>query len=211
MHCTNCGTQITEGSKFCTTCGTPASTDEGTFAPPTPPISTPGHPPDRAPIGEPPPGPQPVWTNPATSAPESGYIPPPPMPQPGTAKAPLPPVDGGGFMTQGMPQENAFTAFFRGLFDFSFEKHATPHIVKMLFILAIVGAGLWALLTFVSLASVGGGAAVLGLVIAPFFFLIFVAYTRILLELVLSVTRVEQHTRVLADEVRREGTVSDGR
>lgn len=194
MHCTSCGAALTAASKFCTSCGTPA-----VEAPP-------------APAPAPDPAPAPYSPAPPLVAPPSAALPPQAAPgirpTPGFApeasgKQLLPPVMG-GFTPIGPPQENPVGAFFSALFDFSFERHATPRIVKTLFILAIVGGGLWALLTFVSMASLGGATAVVGLLIAPFFFLLFVAYTRILLELVLSVSRMEQHTRTLAEQARRD-------
>lgn len=186
MHCTSCGAALAAGSKFCTSCGTP-----------TPVVETPAPATDT------------TAPAPAAAAPPAAPAPAPAPPpttygQPAPAKAPLPPVAGGGFVPIGPRPENAFSTFFTSLFDLSFEKQATARIVKMLFILAIVGGGLWALLTFVSIASMGGAAAVVGLLVAPFFFVLFVAYTRILLELVLSVTRMEQHTRVLAEQARRD-------
>jgi hypothetical protein len=213
MHCTNCGAPLSPGSKFCTSCGTPAPA-AGTESAPLTPLGA-------APPQDVPPPLEPAASPGGASAPSMPPVPPPPTmaPPPPAAGVPgmvppsgkaLPPVDG-GFFPRGTSEENAFVGLFKGLFDFSFRRHATPHIVKMLFVLAIVGAGLWALVSFASIASVGGGAALIALLVAPVLFLIIVAYTRVFLELVLSVTQVEQHTRVLAEIAQRQEQSSDAR
>ncbi len=222
MNCTSCGTALAPGSRFCTTCGTPV-TESSAPPPPARPDTyveppteaapvvtelTPGRAvPSSDPFVEPPaavtpdPVPTPPFVEPhrSTPGPNPGFASPPPR---ATAKQVLPPV-GGEFGGMSAPRSNPIGEFFGALFDFSFERHATPKLVKVLFALAMVGGGLWALLMFISLANLGGGAAVLGLLIAPFLFLLFVAYTRILLELVVSVVRIEEHTRIVAEQAMR--------
>ena len=221
MNCTSCGTALASGSRFCTTCGTPVT--EASAAAPAPPDTYVEPPTEAAPVvtdsmpgsavpysdpfAEPPAAvtPNPVPTPPPVEPPRSApgpnpeFASPPPRP---ARKQPLPPV-GGEFGGMPAATPNPIGAFFGALFDFSFERHATPKLVKVLFALAMVGGGLWALLMFISLANLGGGAAVLGLLIAPFLFLLFVAYTRILLELVVSVVRIEENTRIVAEQAMR--------
>ena len=82
MFCTNCGAQVPDGSKFCTSCGSPIAA-----APAPAPAPVPSAPaPEPAPMPEPPtpkpvPTPEPV----ATPAPE-----PAPMPEPAAAPVPMP-------------------------------------------------------------------------------------------------------------------------
>lgn len=90
--------------------------------------------------------------------------------------------------------------FFSALFDFSFKRKATEHIVKVLFVLAVVAYGFWAVLILVTSLAAASQRPVLllvGLIGAPLIFILPVAAVRVFLELVVSVTQIEQHTRSL--------------
>ena len=81
------------------------------------------------------------------------------------------------------------------VFDLSFSEFVTPSIVKFLFILGIIGAGLISLFVFVGFISQGGGAAVVGIVVAPVIFVFYVLLARVVSELYLLLFRIEENTR----------------
>ena len=78
-------------------------------------------------------------------------------------------------------------SFLSSLFDFSFQSMITPRIIKLLYILVIVGAGLTGLAMLVSgLTSLefAGPTAMVLVVLGPVSFLVTVIYGRVLLEVV---------------------------
>jgi hypothetical protein len=81
--------------------------------------------------------------------------------------------------------------FFGALFDLTFSSFITTKIIKVLYVLAIIIAGLIAL-GYVIFAFAAD--AVLGLVtlviLAPLGFLLYVIYTRVLLELFIAIFRI---------------------
>lgn len=184
MHCSNCGATVPESSRFCTACGVPLSVADTSS--PVAGVS----PPPRAPVTPEPPHPSPPAGPRAPSPPVGlglGQVPPAP-----------PPLDG----SRGpIPQDQGF---FGALFDFSFARLVTPMLVKVLFVLAVIFDGIWALIVFVSAAQAGGVGVLIALVLAPLLFLLFVAWTRVILELVFSVIRIEEHTRLLAEHAQRD-------
>lgn len=103
---------------------------------------------------------------------------PPPPPDPAS---PQPPQQG--------------KSFFARLFDLSFTEYVTPSIIKVLFIIGIVLAGLFSLLVFVSLANQGGGAVIAGIILAPLMFFFYVLMARVLSEVYLILFRIEENTR----------------
>ena len=102
---------------------------------------------------------------------------------------PLPPEPA----SQQPPQQGR--SFFARLFDLSFTEYVTPSIIKVLFIIGIVLAGLFSLLIFVSLSNQGGGAVVAGIIVAPLMFFFYVLMARVLSEVYLILFRIEENTR----------------
>jgi|SRR5579859_576773 len=117
---------------------------------------------------------------------------------PGAAAAPAP--------ARYVPPVNAQEAasFFNSLFDLSFTKLITPNIIKVLFVITIVLAGLGALGliagAFMSSATYG---IIMLLIIAPLFFLFEVVYTRVILELLIVIHRGGDHLAEIAKQGRR--------
>ena len=94
-----------------------------------------------------------------------------------------------------MEEMKQVKGFFSSLFDLSFTELITARVVKVLYIIAIVLAGLSAL-TMIGIGMKGGvlsGIALL--IISPLFFLLWVIVARIWLEVILVLFRIEQNTR----------------
>jgi hypothetical protein len=85
--------------------------------------------------------------------------------------------------------------FFARLFDLSFSEFVTPSIIKVIFIVGIVLAGLMSLVVFAAFANQGGGAVVAGIVFAPLVFFVYVLFARVLSEVYLILFRIEENTR----------------
>jgi hypothetical protein len=96
--------------------------------------------------------------------------------------------------------------FFESLFDLSFEDLVTTKIIKFLYIVAIIGAGL-ASLFWISLAfNVSAIFGVLMLLIgAPLLFLLSVIYARVLLEIIIVIFRISENTAKIAAQGRKLG------
>ncbi len=90
------------------------------------------------------------------------------------------------------------------LFDLSFNQFVTMSVIKILYILAIVLAGLFALFLVITsfIQSIIGG--LVTLVIAPIIFIIYVLMARIWLEIIMVIFRIEKNTRVVAEYTEAE-------
>jgi uncharacterized membrane protein len=88
--------------------------------------------------------------------------------------------------------------FFGSLFDFSFTSLVTTRIIKVLYVLAIIVIGLYALVFVLAgfNRSATAGAVVL-LIIAPLFALVSLVYTRVLLEVIIALFRIMENTSEL--------------
>jgi hypothetical protein len=92
------------------------------------------------------------------------------------------------------PSSNRFD-FFHRLFDFSFHRPVTLEMMKFLYILSVLFAGLWALfLVLVGFQTALWLGISLLLVGAPAVFLLTVISTRVFLEMSLAVFRMADHT-----------------
>lgn len=120
-----------------------------------------------------------------TPSPTGGtYAAAPGAPMPAAA----PPVTGAGF--------------FQALFDLSFSEFITTRIIKVLYVLAIIGVGLFSLAIFLSFARAGVGGLIIGLIVAPLVFLLYVIFARVWLELVMIIFRIADYTRQIAQQGR---------
>lgn len=85
--------------------------------------------------------------------------------------------------------------FFGSLFNLSFEHFITPKLIKVIFVLSVVLAAIWALVLVGVAFQASDTAGILTLIIgAPLFFLFSVIYVRVLLELAIVLFKIEQHT-----------------
>jgi hypothetical protein len=85
--------------------------------------------------------------------------------------------------------------FFHPLFDFSFHRSVTVRMIKFLYILSILFAGLMALFFILVGFETSIGFGIFALVIAaPLVFLLTVIFSRVLLEMFLVVFHTADHT-----------------
>lgn len=82
--------------------------------------------------------------------------------------------------------------FFASLFDFSFSEFVTPRLVKVLYILAIVGIALYALFAlYAAFAySTGFASTLLSLILVPIGALVMLILARFYMELLLVIFRI---------------------
>ena len=86
----------------------------------------------------------------------------------------------------------ASKGFFGALFDFTFEYFVTPMIVKVVYILSIVGLGITWLVFLAASFSQGAGAGLVVLLLGPIAILLYLCLIRMTLEFYLAVTRMSQ-------------------
>ena len=95
------------------------------------------------------------------------------------------------------------TGFFKGLFDLSFREFITPSIVRILYVLALIGIGIMALVWFVAILGMFDdpflptGFAVVALLLWPLGVLLSVVYARVVLEFVMVVFRISGDVRAM--------------
>jgi hypothetical protein len=90
--------------------------------------------------------------------------------------------------------------FLASLFDPSFSSLITTKVIKVIYILSMILIGLGALVLVVAAFSNSAGAGLFVLVIvAPFVSLIYLIYTRVLLEVIIALFRImETNTELVA-------------
>ncbi len=89
--------------------------------------------------------------------------------------------------------------FFARLFDLSFNEFITTKIIKVLYIIAIIGAAVGALFVlFGGFASRSFMGAVMGLILAPLAFLLYVIMARVWMEVLIVMFRIAEHTAKIA-------------
>jgi hypothetical protein len=93
--------------------------------------------------------------------------------------------------------------FFASLFDTGFTSLVTTRIIRVLYILALVGIAIVALFYVVLAFQVNAGIGLLTLlVLAPLASLLTVIYTRVLLEAVIALFRIMENTQVMAEQAQ---------
>lgn len=102
-----------------------------------------------------------------------------------------------------MPQEKGF---FGSLFDLSFQSLIATRVIKVLYVLSLTVIGLTAIAFAIAAFS---RSAALGaftlLVLAPLVSLLYVIYTRVILELFMAVFRIVENGRDLLALARAQG------
>lgn len=94
-------------------------------------------------------------------------------------------------------------SFFSSLLDMSFSDFITPKIIKILFVLAIIGSAIWGLVILVvGLASGSVGGILGGLIGAPILFVLAVIMSRVYLELLLVMFRIAENTGRLVEHAQ---------
>jgi hypothetical protein len=94
--------------------------------------------------------------------------------------------------------------FLASLFDFSFTALVTSKVIKFLYGLSVVGAGLGALGFIIGGFSHSFGLGLVMLIIwAPLYFLLVVIYARVLLEIIMVIFQMAEHVAEIAAQGRR--------
>lgn len=119
---------------------------------------------------------------------------PPPYggPPPGQQPPPPPgqyPVGPGG---QGFPPPEQSKGFFGALFDFGFHSFVTPSIIKVVYILGLIGIGLTYLFFLIASFSENAGIGIAVLLLGWIPALLYLALWRVVLEFYYAVIRMSE-------------------
>ena len=98
----------------------------------------------------------------------------------------------------GLPPTNP-QGFFGALFDFGFNSFATPVVIKVLYILSLVGIGLFYVLAVVSGFAQDPLVGLITLVAGAVVALLTLVYIRVLLEVLFATIRIAEDVRLLRD------------
>ncbi len=90
--------------------------------------------------------------------------------------------------------------FFGKLFDLSFSEFITISIIKVLYVIAIIVSAIGALVLLVSGFTKGVGAAIVGIILAPLAFLLYVLIARVWMELILVLFKIAENTGKMAGQ-----------
>lgn len=97
-----------------------------------------------------------------------------------------------GQSPSGRQPEAPQKGFFGALFDFKFDHFITPIIVKVVYVLALVGLVLGWLFFMLAAFSQSTGAGIAILVLGPIAIVIYLAFIRMTLEFYLAVVRLSE-------------------
>ena len=97
--------------------------------------------------------------------------------------------------------------FFASLFDLSFTSFITTKLIKILYVIGVILAGLWALGLIIGGFAKSTLAGVFMLIIvAPLAFFFAVIYWRVVMELIIVIFRAAEHLGEIARQTRRPVT-----
>ncbi len=94
------------------------------------------------------------------------------------------------------------SGFLASLFDLSFTSFITSKLIKVLYVLGIVGAAVWALIMAGTGISQGGVGLLLAL-LSPVLFLAGVIYFRVMMEVIMVIFRAAEHLAEIARQGRQ--------
>jgi uncharacterized membrane protein len=94
--------------------------------------------------------------------------------------------------------------FFARLFDMSFSDFITVRLIKVLYILGIIAAGIGGLMFIISGFMAGVGMGILFLILSPVLVLFYILMVRVWLELILVVFRIAENTTQLVTMKEQE-------
>jgi hypothetical protein len=96
--------------------------------------------------------------------------------------------------------------FFASLFDISFSSLITTKVIKVLYVISLIVIGLVALFFVIAAFASSSAAGVITLlIIAPLLALLYVVYTRVVLEFIIVVFRIAEYTHELVELTRAGG------
>lgn len=92
--------------------------------------------------------------------------------------------------------------FLATLFDFSFNDFVTTKIIRLLYVLGVLGAAVGAIIFIIGGFQTSTGIGILFLVLSPVIFFLYVLFVRIWLELIIVIFRIAEHTKDIAGQGR---------
>ena len=93
--------------------------------------------------------------------------------------------------------------FFGRLFDFSFQSFVTVSIIRLLYAIFLLLAGLAALFFVIAALSANAAFGVIVLIISPLIFLLYAIIARVYLEVVVVLFRIAENTSEMAANSKR--------
>ncbi len=90
------------------------------------------------------------------------------------------------------------------LFDLSFSEFVTTRVIKVLFILGIVGAAIGSLIMLGTGFKNGFGSGLIALILAPLAFLLWTLLARMWCELIIVAFRIAENTSRLVEQGKKE-------
>ncbi len=90
--------------------------------------------------------------------------------------------------------------FFGKLFDLSFSEFITISIIKVLYVIAIIGSAIGAVVLLIGGFTKGVGAAIVGIILAPLVFLLYVLMARVWMELIIVLFKIADNTGKMAGQ-----------
>ncbi len=89
--------------------------------------------------------------------------------------------------------------FFKSLFDMSFDEFITTKIIKILYIISIIGSGIIGLMIILSgFATNSGAMGVFFLILGPVVAFINIIVSRVWLELIMVIFKIAENTNIIA-------------
>ena len=86
------------------------------------------------------------------------------------------------------------------LFDLSFTEFVTTRVIKLLFVIGIVFATIGALFVLISGFTQGFFAGIVGLILSPIVFLLYVLGARIWCEMIIVIFRIAENTGKMVEQ-----------
>lgn len=102
------------------------------------------------------------------------------------------------------PSSAEMKGFMGSLFDLSFSHFITTKLVKILFILGLIGTAFYCLFFIVTLFTQSAIAGVVGLILSPLIALFGVIYLRVLMEMLIVIFRAAEHLAELVELTRQK-------
>jgi len=85
--------------------------------------------------------------------------------------------------------------FLKSLLDFEFKELVTLKVIKVLYMIEILAGGIVGIMIFVKAFSQSFAAGLLHVIAAPIVFLLIVIISRVIMELLMTLFRIEENTR----------------
>jgi hypothetical protein len=99
--------------------------------------------------------------------------------------------------------------FLKRLFDFSFKKFITTRVVKFIFWINVILAGILGVLTIIGGFKESIGLGIIAVILAPIFYIIYVAILRVTLEVITVVFRIGEDVEEISHHLSGMKRVND--